>query len=183
MIESFSVRTFKSLEDVTVDFGRVNVFIGANGSGKSNLLEAVGVLSAAASGRVDDQSLLSRGVRPGVPTLYKSAFPARPGSTIPPHISFGGRGAGAKYEVSLHNPLKDPTPAWRFKTELWKDGENRWVGRFGAPMSKSNPDRGVAALKAVEVTDGGALDLLELLQNYVVLALHRSARREWGGAV
>ena len=168
MIETFSVRTFKSLEDVTVALGLVNVFIGANGSGKSNLLEAVGVLSAAASGRVDDQSLMSRGVRPGVPTLYKSAFPARPGSTIPPHISFGGRGAGAKYEVSLHNPLKDPTPAWRFKTELWEDGENRLVGRFSAPISKSNPDRGVAALKAVEVTDGGALDLLELLQNYVV---------------
>ena len=82
MIESFSVRTFKSLEDVTVDLGQVNVFIGANGSGKSNLLEAVGVLSAAADGRVDDQSLLSRGVRPGVPQLYKSAFPARPGRTI-----------------------------------------------------------------------------------------------------
>ena len=78
MIESFSVRTFKSLEDVTVDLGQVNVFIGANGSGKSNLLEALGVLSAAAYGRVDDQSLLSRGVRPGVPQLYKSAFSARP---------------------------------------------------------------------------------------------------------
>ena len=112
MIESFSVRTFKSLEDVTVDLGQVNVFIGANGSGKSNLLEAVGVLSAAADGRVDDQSLLSRGVRPGVPQLYKSAFPARPGRTIPPHLFFSGRAAQAKYEVSLHNPLREPTPAW-----------------------------------------------------------------------
>ena len=42
MIENFSVRTFKSLEDVTVGLGLVNVFIGANGSGKSNLLEAAG---------------------------------------------------------------------------------------------------------------------------------------------
>lgn len=168
MIESFSVKAFKSLEDVTVDLGRVNVFIGANGSGKSNLLEAVGVLSAAASGRVDDQSLLSRGVRPGVPALYKSAFPAKPGSTIPPHISFGGRGPRAKYEVSLDNPLKDPTPAWRFKTESWEDGTHRLVGRLSAPSPNSNPDRGMAALKAVEVTGGEALDLLELLQNYVV---------------
>jgi len=168
MVESFSVKAFKSLEDVTVDLGLVNVFIGANGSGKSNLLEAVGVLSAAASGRVDDQSLLSRGVRPGVPALYQSAFPARPGGTIPPHIFFGGRGARAKYEVSLHNSLKDPTPAWRFKTESWEDGKHRLVGRLSAPSPNSNPDRGMAALKAVEVTGGEALDLLELLQNYVV---------------
>lgn len=39
----------------------VNVFVGANGSGKTNLLEAVGVLSAAVDefGPIDDQALLS----------------------------------------------------------------------------------------------------------------------------
>ena len=168
MIESFSVRTFKSLEDVTVDLGRVNVFIGANGSGKSNLLEAIGVLSAAASGRVDDQSLLSRGVRPGVPQLYKSAFSARPGRKIPPHLFFGARSEHARYEVSLHNPLKEPTPAWRFKAESWEHGSRRLVGRSPATASKSNPERGMAALKAVDVTGGDGLDLLELLQEYVI---------------
>ena len=84
MLKSLSVRTFKSLADVTVELGLVNVFVGANGSGKSNLLEALGVLSAAADGRVDDQTLLARGVRPGVPRLYKSAFPARSDTKIPP---------------------------------------------------------------------------------------------------
>jgi predicted ATPase len=29
MLESLSIRTFKSLEDMTVDLGMVNVFIGA----------------------------------------------------------------------------------------------------------------------------------------------------------
>lgn len=83
MLKNLSVRTFKSLADVNVELGLVNVFIGANGSGKSNLLEALGVLSAAADGKVDDQSLLARGVRPGVPQLYKSAFPAKPDNKIP----------------------------------------------------------------------------------------------------
>ena len=91
VLETLTVRTFKSLEDVTVDLGLVNVFIGANGSGKSNLLEALGVLSAASDGKVDDQSLLARGVRPGLPALYKTAFPARPGNKIPPHLYFGAR--------------------------------------------------------------------------------------------
>ena len=151
-----------------MDLGQVNVFIGANGSGKSNLLEALGVLSAAASGRVDDQSLLSRGVRPGVPQLYKSAFSARPGRRIPPHLFFGACGAHARYEVSLHNPLKEPTPAWRFKAESWEDGNRRLVGRSPRTASRSNPERGLAALKAVDVTGGDALDLLELLQKYVI---------------
>ena len=42
MIEKLTVNSFKSLESVEVDLGQVNVFIGANGSGKSNLLEAPG---------------------------------------------------------------------------------------------------------------------------------------------
>ena len=130
MLEKLTVRTFKSLEDVTVDLGRVNVFIGANGSGKSNLLEALGILAAAADGRVDDQTLLARGVRPGLPALYKCAFPPRAGERIDPHLRFGAAGAGASYEVSLHNPLKNPAPAWRFKTERWKDADDVWlVGR------------------------------------------------------
>ena len=51
MLTNLFVKTFKSLDDVAVDLGRVNVFIGANGSGKTNLLEALGILSAAANGK------------------------------------------------------------------------------------------------------------------------------------
>ena len=170
MLEHLSVRTFKSLDDVTVDLGLVNVFIGANGSGKSNLLEALGILSAAADGKVDDQALLARGVRPGLPALYKSAFPAKPGKRIPPHLYFGARSARARYEVSLHNPLKDPAPAWRFKTELWEGDDDTLVGRSPAQGIKTNPERGLAALKAVDVPAGAALDLLGLLQGYVIFS-------------
>ena len=170
MLENLSVRTFKSLDDVTVDLGLVNVFIGANGSGKSNLLEALGILSAAADGKVDDQALLARGVRPGLPALYKSAFPARPGKKIPPHLHFGAHSARARYEVSLHNPLKDPAPAWRFETELWEGDDDTLVGRIPVQEKKANPERGLAALKAVEVRAGAALDLLRLLQGYVIFS-------------
>lgn len=69
-----TIHSFKSLEFVDVELGDINVFIGANGSGKSNLLEALGLSSAAASGQVDDQALLRRGVRPGVPASYVSSF-------------------------------------------------------------------------------------------------------------
>ncbi len=78
MIRTIQIDGFKSIASQTLELGRVNCFIGANGVGKSNILEAIGVLGAAASGRVDDESLQRRGVRAGMPRLYKAAFPAPP---------------------------------------------------------------------------------------------------------
>ena len=168
MLESFTVKTFKSLENATVHLGLVNVFIGPNGSGKSNLLEALGILASAAYGRVDDQALLSRGVRPGLPALYKTAFPGRNGNRVPSHLFFGGTGESEKYEVSLHNPLKDPAPAWRFKTELWEVEGEKIVGRGPPTANKADPSRGLAALKAAELSSSDDHSLLGLLQNYVI---------------
>jgi len=166
MIRTINIRTFKTLESVTFELGLVNVFIAANGSGKSNLLEAIGVLSAAADGQVNDQALLSRGVRPGLPALYKTAFPGR--HKMPPHLFFGAIGDDAKYEVSLHNPLDDPSPAWKYKTEIWESGGKKIVGRSPAQAEKTNPERGLAALKAVEVPHGPGIGLLNALQGFVI---------------
>jgi hypothetical protein len=77
MIRTLKIESFKSLVELELELGRVNLLIGANGSGKSNLLEAIGIPGAAAFGRVDDETLLRRGVRPGVPKLYKTAFPSK----------------------------------------------------------------------------------------------------------
>jgi predicted ATPase len=126
LIDKFTVRSFKSIVNEEIELGQVNVFIGANGSGKSNLLEALGVLSAAVSGRVDDESLMRRGVRPGVPRLYKNAFA---NLRTPPHISFEAQAGKAKYAVSLNNPLDKPQLAWQFKTEDLRMGEQRVASR------------------------------------------------------
>ena len=85
-------------------------------------------------------------------------------------LYFGARNGGARYEVSLHNPLKDPAPAWKFKTERWEGDGIEDFGRFPAQAEKTNPERGMAALKAVEVDCGAALDLLKLLQGYVIFS-------------
>ncbi len=49
-IARISVEGFKSLARQTIELGRLNVLIGANGSGKSALLEAMGLLGAAVTG-------------------------------------------------------------------------------------------------------------------------------------
>jgi energy-coupling factor transporter ATP-binding protein EcfA2 len=145
-----SVKGFKSLLDVQVELGQINVFIGANGSGKSNLLEAIGLLGAAASGRVNDEGLLHRGVRPGIPFLYKSSFK---GSRVPAAIQLRAECQNALYSVGLHNPLKYPNPAWNYKNEIWEGKEgDRIVGRSPASTDRKDSTRGLAALEAVRKT-------------------------------
>lgn len=44
MIETITIKNFKSITQINLSLGNVNVFIGANGSGKSNILEAIGMV-------------------------------------------------------------------------------------------------------------------------------------------
>ena len=166
MITQVSVKSFKSLENVSdIELGHLNVFVGANGSGKSNLLEALGVLSAAAEGKVTEQTLLQRGVRPGLPQLYKSAF----SETIKPHISLSAKSPQSEYRVTLNNPLDDPSPAWRFKTEHLEQQKEAIVSRSPRSKEKSNAENGLAALKLVSLDESDpAVQLMERLQNYVI---------------
>jgi AAA15 family ATPase/GTPase len=45
MITKLSIRNFKSIKEMDIDCARVNLFIGEPNTGKSNILEALGVLS------------------------------------------------------------------------------------------------------------------------------------------
>ena len=74
MIEKIHIQNFKSIYDLEIEVGRINLFIGENGSGKSNLLEALVFASASASGKLDNEFLVSRGLRVPAPTLMKSSF-------------------------------------------------------------------------------------------------------------
>ena len=168
MIKTISIKSFKSIENLDLELGRLNVFVGANGSGKSNILEGIGVLSAAADGKVNDQTLLQRGVRPGVPNLYKSAFPVTVGRA-PSHIWFSGKADDVRYDVSLNNPLDAPSPAWLYKHELWEDAARKLASRGPNMSNPGNKETGLAALKAVELLkDDPALQLLRRLQSYVI---------------
>jgi len=110
--------------------------------------------------------LLRRGVRPGVPKLYKSAFPS---TTKRPHIFLGASNSESVYEASLNNPLNDPKPAWRYKFELWKCGDEKIASRSPRKKPAPNPEAGLAALEAVRRKPGDpALALLDLLRNYLI---------------
>lgn len=75
MIKTISIENYKSILKLKLDLGRINVFIGANGSGKSNILEAIAMLSAHEEiGRINIESLIGKGVRVAKPALTASSF-------------------------------------------------------------------------------------------------------------
>lgn len=53
MLKKLTVHGFKSIERQTIELGALNVLIGANGSGKSNLLSALSFFRASALGSLD----------------------------------------------------------------------------------------------------------------------------------
>lgn len=59
MITSLRLQHFRSYQDSSFEFGDgVNIIVGPNGSGKTNLLEALQVLAIGSSYRVDDAELM-----------------------------------------------------------------------------------------------------------------------------
>lgn len=62
MVSDIHVQHFRSYEDASFEFGEgVNIIVGPNGSGKTNLLEAILVLARGGSYRVSDADLLRFG--------------------------------------------------------------------------------------------------------------------------
>ena len=75
MIKSFKISNYKSIADLELELGRINVIIGENGAGKSNILEAITLCSAAFDRKLDTTYLDSRGIRVSTnPQFMRSAF-------------------------------------------------------------------------------------------------------------
>ncbi|WP_273211003.1 AAA family ATPase [Runella zeae] len=74
MVYQITIDNFKSIQALTLELGRINVFIGENGSGKSNILEAIAMGSAAAENKLDNEFLASRGIRVTEPQAMRSGF-------------------------------------------------------------------------------------------------------------
>ncbi len=74
MIKSVKISNFKSVQELEIELGRINVFIGENGCGKTSILEGIAMGAAAMLDRLSDEFLSSRGVRVTETGFMKSAF-------------------------------------------------------------------------------------------------------------
>ncbi|TYQ25625.1 AAA family ATPase [Pseudanabaena sp. UWO310] len=74
MFTEVQIENYKSIQSLKINLGRVNVFIGENGCGKTNILEAIALAGAAAGNKLDNEFLFSRGIRVTEPEFMRSAF-------------------------------------------------------------------------------------------------------------
>lgn len=110
MIEFVSIKNFKSITTLPLELGNVNVFIGANGSGKSNILEAIGMVAAERSSFIEVNNMIQKGVRIAKPDLTISSFYGQPANnTI--EIELITNREQAKYKVKNSVP-KDIYSPW-----------------------------------------------------------------------
>ena len=123
-IKEIRIKNFKSLYDVSFCPGNINVFIGANGSGKSSVLEAIGVLSAAMTDRVNNNSLQRKGVRLSTSSLYKSQFRSIERSMPTVDFAMNWERNHDKYDYSVHLTTPSDNDTWKYHSEsVSKNGE------------------------------------------------------------
>ena len=100
------------------------MFIGQNGAGKSNLLEAVGILSSALGRGLTPAVLDYKGVRLSLPHLFKATFKNR----ATPQ-AFGLKGTFDALEYKCTIGAGDQSSALQFKTENIVDLGIKKLGR------------------------------------------------------
>ncbi len=183
MLKGINIRRFKSVHDARVEFGRINLFIGGNGSGKSNLLEAIGVLAAALSRGISDDDLARKGVRLTPPALMKSAFK---GGKIPATLRLE-----ADFDSALSYAMEltatDASPSLSFFTENARHGTKRLFGRSGAGSTvfgqrlKREPEGGRGLWDQTRLSyeyDDGAARQFDALGRYAIYAPQTEFLRE-----
>lgn len=139
-LRKISFGNFKCLYKTYFEPGKINVFIGSNGSGKSTILEGIGLLSAAMTDRVDSASLQRKGVRLSVPALYKSNFKSLPRlkSTIDLSLEWDNGSSQDIYRYDVHLTTPTDTEYWKYHSEAFFQNENKLWGRSNASTQQSN---------------------------------------------
>lgn len=112
MLRRIEIGNYKSIAKLPIELGRFNVFIGENGAGKSNILEAIALASAAANDKLDNEFLAARGVRVTRPELMRAGFTS---ATQGEPIAFSAtHESGEQVDFELHND-NQPYSKWQIR--------------------------------------------------------------------
>lgn len=175
IIKQLNIKGFKSIWQDSLDLGQMNVFIGTNGAGKSNLLEAIAMMSCAIEGGIDYERLQRRGARLSSSAVFRSAFRNKNRtSAFKLEANFG------ELSYSLSMNAED---GFRYLAESIKTAEGRIVaGRSnnGATIrglslkSKLESTKGIfPTLEAYQAINNDSQDLVEplaSLSKYAIFA-------------
>ncbi|MEN8221383.1 MAG: AAA family ATPase [Pseudomonadota bacterium] len=134
MIKEIHIENYKSIQKLKLELGRVTVLIGENGCGKSNILEAIALSAAAASHKLDNEFLASRGIRETEPQLMRAAFD-KENVTQEIKISFG-ENKEIYFDYVLQNKNK-PYAKWTNETPHLDDFILKQLASTDEPSEKA----------------------------------------------
>jgi predicted ATP-dependent endonuclease of OLD family len=193
MIREFGVKNYKSILDNTVELGRFNVFIGENGCGKTNLLEAMAMAAAAVSDKLDAEELYARGIRIAKPAITFSSFlNAKQNHEIELCCSFDPNAEGASQRAEFRIGSQEPDSI----DAKWSDKEGgkvtfpdfdgsarsvRTVLRFFSEIVKSNPKGSTFDKSKIDFSHLAQLlppDVLQKFINEFFVGLTRTELRQ-----
>ena len=141
VLQRLFVENYRSLRSVSIDLGQLTVVTGENGSGKSNLYEALGLVQAAAAGQFK-RALLSQG---GMP----SALWAGRRDRGPVRMRLEASLDNMSYELVAGLRPKD-VAGTRFVLDPEIKEESLYSGLSKRPSTRL-VDRGVAAAKLTNI--------------------------------
>lgn len=173
MLRQISIDRFKSIRSLELDFGQVNLFIGGNGTGKSNILEAIGILSACLDRGLRDDDIAKKGVRLTPPEIMKSSFK---NSELPKTLELMGKfDNGLTYKAILSGSASEPnmrifSEAGKLHGELLLGRSNRGARAAGVPHpERLDPFRGIwDQVKATYVVPEEMSNELEEFSRYAI---------------
>lgn len=156
MIKKLRIQNYKSVVDLTLELGKTNVFIGENGCGKTNILEAVAMLSGAQNNRLLLQDLASVGVRVAKPSLTYSSF------------NQNGSSGKIKFETSFWNENEELN---NVPTEIMSSDREQLHSIWKVPLIK------ISRTKTTHYSDMVDSSLSIQLSKYLIYDLNSQALR------
>lgn len=143
-LEKLTIKNFKSIREQTLELGRLNVFIGGNGAGKSNLIEVFRFLR-----EIVNQNLAGYvGVKGGADTLLH--YGKKKSSEISFILEFGENDTITTYSVVLHGTEDDnfllagETVSWRQKNHPLISSVGLLISSFTKQSTLRTDERGFA---------------------------------------
>ncbi|MDF9390793.1 DUF2813 domain-containing protein [Vibrio sp. 1151_11] len=179
MLNAVDVKNYKSIQKLNLELGRVNLFIGENGCGKSNVIEALCLASAAEADKLDNNFLSSRGIRVTNSKLMRSNFDT----------------SNCNRPIDITIKAEDNTETCRYSLENDNEPYSKWTYNKGFPVSRDivkeifedlhsrNPSKDVDSLLEILTKRLSKREIktssLEWFSNFVIYSPENSALRNF----
>ncbi len=178
MIEKITIENYKSIQQLEIELGRVTVLIGANGSGKSNILEAIALSSAAANHKLDNGSLISKGLRATDDPQFMRAGFDRKNVSEEIKIKLEG-GKDHKFDFFLQKNNEQPYSPWIDKGNKSIGAANEVIEHLNKLIAenKMRPDELVRTENLLPILNSGYNELK--IKEFLIYSPENSSLRSF----